>query len=84
MNTFSYATFYQQSAQILNSINDKHDPIQVTCQNGQSVVMMSLNNFKSYQETAYLMASSENALRLNQAMAQIEAGTAKRHDLIEL
>jgi len=84
MNTFSYDVFHQQSAQLLNSLNDDHNPIQVTCQNGQSVVMMSLNDFQSYQETAYLMASPQNALHLNQAIAQIEAGLANRHELIEL
>ena len=44
---------------------------------------MSVEDFNSYEETAYLMASPENARRLNQAIADVEAEKTAQHELIE-
>lgn len=46
-------------------------------------VIMSLEDFKSYEETAYLISSPKNAERLNQAIAEVEAGKSKQHKIIE-
>jgi antitoxin YefM len=50
---------------------------------GKPAVIMSLEDFKSYEETAYLMSSPKNARRLNQSIAKIEAGKSKPHGIIE-
>jgi antitoxin YefM len=55
----------------------------ITRQNGKPAVIISLEDFKSYEETAYLMASPKNAMRLNQAIAEIEAGNSVRHELVD-
>jgi antitoxin YefM len=55
----------------------------ITRQNGKPAVLISLDDFKAYEETAYLMASPKNAARLNQAIADIEAGNIEQHALIE-
>jgi len=55
----------------------------ITRQNGKPAVVMSLNDFHSYEETAYLMASPKNATRLNLAIAEVEAGKISQHALIE-
>ena len=44
---------------------------------------MSVEDFKSYEETAYLMASPKNAERLSQAIAEAEAGQVQEYGLIE-
>ncbi len=44
----------------------------ITCQKGKPVVVISLDDFKAYEETTYLMASPKNAVRLNQAVLEIE------------
>tara|TARA_R110000764_G_scaffold16262_1_gene45531 strand:- start:6017 stop:6139 length:123 start_codon:yes stop_codon:yes gene_type:complete len=36
--------------------------------------MISLDDFKTYEETIYLMASPKNAVRLNDAIAEVESG----------
>jgi|GEM_PF-6356288 len=46
-------------------------------------LIISLEDFQSYEETAYLMASQRNAERLNQAIAQVEAGKADQDELID-
>ncbi len=83
MDTISYSAFRNHLASTLDKVNEDHVPILITRQNGKPAVVMSLEDFKSYEETAYLMASPVNAARLSEAIAEIEAGKATRHDLIE-
>ncbi|KZY64751.1 prevent-host-death protein [Oleiphilus sp. HI0071] len=83
MDTLSYSAFRNQLAGTLDKVNDDHKPVMITRQNGKPAVVMSLEDFQAYEETAYLMASPKNAERLNQAIAEIEGGKAKQHGLIE-
>jgi len=83
MDTLSYSAFRSQLASVLDKVNDDHKPVLITRQSGKPAVVMSLEDFQSYQETAYLMASPKNAERLNQAIEEIEAGKAEAHGLID-
>ena len=83
MDTINYSSFRSNLARVLDKVNDDHKPVLVTRQNGKPAVVISLEDFQAYEETAYLMASPKNAARLNQAIAEIEAGCAQRHALIE-
>lgn len=83
MDTISYSAFRSHLASTLDKVNEDHVPVLITRQNGKPAVVMSLEDFKSYEETAYLMASPVNAARLNEAIAEVEAGKATRRKLIE-
>ena len=83
MDTISYSSFRTHLAHTLDKVNDNHNPVLITRQNGKPAVVMSLEDFHSYQETAYLMASPKNAERLNQAIAQIEAAQTVQHGLLD-
>ena len=83
MDTINYSTLRSNLASVLDKVNDDHNPVLVTRQNGKPAVILSLEDFKSFEETAYLMASPVNAQRLNQAIAEVEAGKAVNHDLIQ-
>ncbi len=83
MNTISYSNFRSNLASTLDKVNEDHVPILITRQNGKPAVIISLEDFKSYEETAYLMASPKNAARLNQAVAEIEAGNTVQHSLVD-
>jgi len=83
MDTLSYSSFRNQLASVLDKVNDDHKPVIITRQNGKPAVVMSLEDFQAYEETSYLMASPKNAERLNQAIAEIEAGQAIKKGLIE-
>jgi antitoxin YefM len=47
-------------------------------------VIVSLADFESLRETAYLMRSPANARRLLDAMERLEAGDGRPRDLIDL
>jgi len=83
MNTISYSNFRSHLATTLDKVNDDHVPILITRQNGKPAVIISLEDFNSYEATAYLMASPKNATRLNQAIAEIEGGGSVQHPLID-
>ena len=83
MDTVSYSAFRTQLASVLDKVNDDHKPMMTTRKNGKPAVVMSLEDFQSYEETAYLMASPENAIRLNQAILEIEAGNATPREMIK-
>ncbi len=83
MDTLNYSAFRSHLAKTLDKVNEDHKPILVTRQNGRPAVVMSLEDFKSYEETAYLMASPKNAERLNKAIAQLESGQGAERGLLE-
>lgn len=83
MDTISYSAFRTQLASTLDKVNDDHKPVLITRQNGKPAVVISLEDFQAYEETAYLMASPKNAERLSQAIAEVEAGNIIEKGLIE-
>ena len=83
METISYSAFRMHLAATLDKVNDNHKPILITRQNGKPAIVMSLEDFQAYEETAYLMASPKNAARLHQAMVEIEARQISMHELNE-
>ena len=83
MDTISYSAFRNHLASTLDKVNDDHTPILITRQNSKPAVLISLEDFHAYEETAYLMASPKNAERLNQAIAQVELGKCTEHVLLE-
>ncbi len=79
----SYSSFRANLASALDAVNENHKPIIITRQQGKPAVVISLEDFQSYEETAYLMASPKNAQRLNQAINEIESSKTMQHELIE-
>lgn len=77
MQTMTFSHMRQNLATAIDNVVDNHSPIIITRQNKDSVVMLSLEDYKSIEETAYLMQSMTNASRLNSAISQLEAGLGK-------
>ena len=83
MNTMNYSEFRGNLAHVLDEVNENHTPVIITRQTGKSAVVMSLEDFNSYEETAYLMKSPKNAERLNRSILQLESGKGCSKKLIE-
>jgi len=83
MESINYTTFRKDLAKTIDRVNDDHYPVLITRQKGRPAVLMSLDDFKSYEETAYLMKSPKNAERLNAAIAELEAGKGIERELID-
>jgi antitoxin YefM len=83
MKSFSYSAVRQKLAKVMEEVCDDYAPVVITRQNADSVVMMSLAEYESLEETLYLLRSPKNAARLAESIAQIETGKAKKRKLIE-
>ena len=65
----------------MNRVCDDHEPLIITRNSEQAVVMMSLEGYKALEETAYLLRSTKNAQRLLASIAQLEAGQGQERSL---
>lgn len=83
MENMTYSDFRNHLAATLDKVNEDHTPVLVTRQSGKAAVVMSLEDFKSYEATAHLMSSAKNAERLNQAIEQLENKKGKSRKLID-
>lgn len=84
METLNYSTFRSQLASSMDKVINNHKPLIVTRgAEKESVIVMSLDDFKSYEETAYLMSSINNVNRLNASISELEKGNVSIKELIE-
>lgn len=74
MRAITYSRLRQTLATVMDEVADRHEPVIVTRAGGPPAVLMSLEDFASFEETRYLNASPANAKRLDEAMAQADRG----------
>jgi len=74
MDTVSYSELRQNLKARMDKVCDDHAPLLVTRQNGEPVVMMSLTEYESLEETLHLLSDSANVEHLRESLAQAEAG----------
>jgi antitoxin YefM len=60
---------------LLEQVNTDHEPVRITSKAGDAV-LMSADDYDSWQETVYLLRSPENARRLMEAVARDKASHA--------
>ena len=77
MKAKSYTAVRNNLAKTMDRVIEDHAPLMITRQTGEPVVLMSLEDFNAWEETAYLLRSPENARRLRGALAQARRGKAK-------
>lgn len=83
MKVVTYSDLRKNLANVLDGVIDDHSPVLVTRQNNQTAVLISLEDFNAYEETAYLMSSPANATHLMKSIAQAKSGKISQHELIE-
>ena len=84
MKAITYTEARENLAQTMQQVCDDHDAVVITKRRDQAVVMMSLEDYESLAETAYLLRSPTNAKRLRDAVEQLRSGKGKRRELPEL
>ncbi len=84
MRTTSYSELRQNLAATLDSVIDDHTPVIITRDRGKpAAVLMSLDDFASYEETRYLLQNPRNAERLLEATSALDRGEGTPHELVE-
>jgi antitoxin YefM len=83
MKTMSYSDSRAHYADVLDSVVDDREEVIITRAGHEPVVIVSLDDYESLRETAYLMRSPANARRLLDAMERLEAGGGEAHEPFE-
>ncbi len=83
METLSYTHVRNHLAEVTDAVCAHRNPVLITRQGSPSVVMLSWDDFRSFEETAYLLRSPNNAIRLAESIAEAEAHLGTPRDLID-
>jgi len=83
MDAITYTTVRANLANTMDRVCDDHEPLIITRNGKQSVVMLSLEDYKSLEETAYLLRTPANAKRLLAAIVQLNEGKGVEQTLVK-
>jgi antitoxin YefM len=83
MKTMTYSESRARYAETLNSVVEDREEVVITRAGHEPVVIVSLDDYESLKETAYLLRSPENARRLLTSISRLEAGEGVVRDLAE-
>lgn len=83
MDAITYSSARANLARTMDRVCNDHEPLIITRNGDQAVVMLSLEDFQALEETAYLLRNPANAKRLLSATAQLEAGKGTERTLAE-
>ena len=83
MDSITYTTARANLARTMDQVCESHEPVIITRSGQDSVVILSLEDFKSLEETAYLLRTPRNAKRLLEAIAELEQGRGTERELAE-
>ena len=83
MRTMTYSESRAKYAETLNAAVEDREEVVITRAGHDPVVMVSLDDYESLKEAAYLLRSPQNARRLLASIDRLEAGGGTARDLAE-
>lgn len=83
MDAITYTSARANLASTMDRVCEDHEPLIITRNGEQSVVMLSLEDYKALEETAYLLRTPANARRLLASVAQLDGGKGAERALAE-
>jgi antitoxin YefM len=83
MRTMSYSESRAKYAETLSAVVDDREEVVITRAGHEPVVIVSLDDYESLKETAYLLRNPANASRLLRSIERLESGHGNEHDLTE-
>ena len=81
MKSITYTAARENLASTINRVCEDNAPVVITRNRDQAVVMLSLDEYESLQETAHLMRSPANARRLLRSLEAIKRGKVIRKNI---
>jgi antitoxin YefM len=70
MRAISYSEARRNLASLLDSVGNDAEEVVITRPGRESTIVLSLREYESLKETAYLQSSPANALRLDAAICR--------------
>lgn len=84
MTAMTYTAARENLATTMDRVCADHDPVIITRNRDQAVVMVSLDDYESLQETAYLLRSPANAKRLLDSIESLNQGKNLKKSIKDL
>lgn len=79
----SYTAFRNKLASKMKEICDNHLGLIVTRKNNETVVVLSLEDYRAMEETAYLLKNPANAKELMESLEDAKQGKTVKMELFE-
>ena len=83
MQAVAYSQVKDRWVELMDRVADDRAPVVITRDEAPSVVLMSLDEYELFEETAYLLRSPKNARRLLESIAELEQGGGQARELAE-
>ncbi len=83
MNAITYSSAREGLASLMDRVCNDHEAVIVTRKGEQAVVVLSLDDYKALEETAYLLRTPTNARRLLASIESLNAGKGQEKALEE-
>lgn len=83
MNTITVKQAEKDFREVIKRSFENIEPTIIVNEEGQSVVVLSLDEFNSWQETLYLLSTPANAAHLRQSIAEDKSGLTESKILID-
>jgi antitoxin YefM len=84
MNAVTYTAARENLAATMDRVCEDREPVIITRNRDQAVVMVSLADYKALEETAHLVRSPANARRLLASIRELESGKGKARKVKEV
>jgi antitoxin YefM len=82
MIVLNYSETRSKLKEVMDQVVESHAPVVVSRKRGEAVVMVSLADWNAMEETLHLLSNPQNAVRLADAIAQLEAGAGSERELV--
>ena len=83
MQAVNYTELRENLKSVMDHVCEDHEPITITRRNTENLVLLSYEDYKALEETAYLLRSPENAKRLRESIVSFQNKTGEEQSLLE-
>lgn len=83
MHALSFTDARANLKAVMDKVVADRAPVAITRQRGEGVVLVSLSEWESMEETLHLLSSPANARHLMDGIRELDAGRGEEHELIQ-
>lgn len=83
MNAITIKEARQNLDQIIKHVITDVEPTIILSEHGEKAILLSLDEFNSWQETLYLLSNPANAEHLRKSVQEAQTGKTTERELIE-
>jgi len=84
MEAVNYTELRKSLKTVLDGVCENHEPVIITRKNSDNLVILSYEDYSAIEETAYLLRSPKNAMRLRESIESFKKNNGEEHKLIEV